>query len=112
MALVADIETRNWRQEFNAANNTPPEHPRSSTTDDIECFFSILRGTVGKHFTLKQVSLILCSVFVTKGSINEIKLCNLMCIPFGRVQLDAYWCPLDTYDCAGAVWMEKSLFRV
>ena len=74
MAIVADIETRNWRQEFNAANNFPPEHPRSSTTDDIECFFSILRGTVGKHFTLKQVSLILYSVFVTKKDplINEI----------------------------------------
>ena len=31
------------------------EHPCSSTTDDVECFFSILRDTVGKDFTLKQV---------------------------------------------------------
>lgn len=33
----------------------PPEHPRASTTDNVECFFSILRGFVGKHFTVKQV---------------------------------------------------------
>ena len=32
-----------------------PEHPRSSTTDDVECFFSVLRDMVGKDFTLKQV---------------------------------------------------------
>ena len=33
----------------------PPEHPRASTTDDVECFFSMLRDCVGKHFTVKQV---------------------------------------------------------
>ena len=33
----------------------PPEHPRASTTDDVECFFSVLRDVVGKHFTVKQV---------------------------------------------------------
>ena len=33
----------------------PPEHPRASTTDDVECFFSVLRDMVGKHFTVKQV---------------------------------------------------------
>lgn len=33
----------------------PPEHPRASTTDDVECFFSILRDFVGKHFTVEQV---------------------------------------------------------
>ena len=33
----------------------PPEHPRASTTDDVECFFSILRNFVGKHFTVEQV---------------------------------------------------------
>ena len=55
IALVADIETRNYRQEFNESNGIPPEHPRSSITDDIECFFSVLRDVVGKDFTLKQV---------------------------------------------------------
>lgn len=28
---------------------------RTSTTDDVECFFSVLRDTVGKYFTLKCV---------------------------------------------------------
>ena len=55
IALIADIETRNYRQEFNSRHGIPPEHPRSSTTDDIECFFSVLRDVVGKDFTLKQV---------------------------------------------------------
>ena len=31
------------------------EHPRASTTDDVECFFSVMRDLVGKDFTLKEV---------------------------------------------------------
>ena len=57
MALAANIETREWRRKYNAENGIPPEHPRASTTDDVECFFSILRDTVGKDFTLKEVKL-------------------------------------------------------
>lgn len=55
IALAADIETRQWRRGFNLMNGIPVEHPRSSTTDDVECFFSVVRDTVGKDFTLKQV---------------------------------------------------------
>ena len=55
IGLTADIETRLWRHSFNEANNIPHEHPRASTTDDVECFFSVLRDCVGKNFTLKQV---------------------------------------------------------
>lgn len=55
IALMANIESREWRRVRNENNAIPPEHPRSSTTDDIECFFSVLRDTVGKDFTLKQV---------------------------------------------------------
>lgn len=55
IALAADIETRQWRQRYLLTRGLPSEHPRSSTTDDVECFFSILRDTVGKDFTLKQV---------------------------------------------------------
>lgn len=32
-----------------------PEHPRASTSDDVECFFSTLRDSVGKDFTLQNV---------------------------------------------------------
>ncbi|XP_065889311.1 uncharacterized protein [Dysidea avara] len=55
IALVANTESREWRREYNIKNGIPPENPRSSTTDDVECFFSILRDTVGKDFTLKEV---------------------------------------------------------
>ena len=50
-----NIETREWRLEYNKNNGISPEHPRASTTDDVECFFSVLRDTVGKDFTLKVV---------------------------------------------------------
>ena len=56
MALVANIETREWRHRYNINNSIPLEHPRASTTDDVECFFSILRDTVGKDFTLQEVN--------------------------------------------------------
>lgn len=56
IAIAANIETRQWRRKFLQSLGLPPEHPRSSTTDDVECFFSILRDTVGKHFTLKEVN--------------------------------------------------------
>ena len=54
-AILADIESREWRRHFNRENSTAIEHPRASTTDDVECCFSILRDIVGKDFTLKDV---------------------------------------------------------
>ena len=56
MALVADIETREWRHRHNIDNSIPLEHARASTTDDVECFFSVLKDTVGKDFTLQEVN--------------------------------------------------------
>ena len=55
MALVANIETREWRYHYNVETGILPEHPRASTTDDVECFCSVLRDTVGKDFTLQEV---------------------------------------------------------
>ena len=55
VALVADIETTEWRRLEICQQSLPPEHPRASTTDDVECFFSVMRDMVGKNFTLKQV---------------------------------------------------------
>lgn len=54
-ALCADIESREWRHTFLESQGLPPAHPRSSTSDDVECFFSILRESVGKDFIVKQV---------------------------------------------------------
>lgn len=51
IALVANIETREWRR----TQPGPPEHPRASTSDDVECFFSIMRDQIGLNFTIKQV---------------------------------------------------------
>ncbi len=56
-ALLVNIESREWRRQFNAENTIPPEHPRASTTDDVECFFSVLRDMVGRDFTYKEVCL-------------------------------------------------------
>ena len=52
---MANIESRKWRREFNSEHSIPPEYPRASTTDDVECLFSVLRDCVGKDFTLKEV---------------------------------------------------------
>lgn len=34
--------------------STHLENPRSSTTDDVECFFSVMRDMIGQHFTVQQ----------------------------------------------------------
>ena len=57
IALTTTIESREWVRRRNRAMNLPPEHPRASTTDDVECFFSILRNMIGMHFTVKDVRL-------------------------------------------------------
>ncbi|XP_064406629.1 uncharacterized protein LOC135351537 [Halichondria panicea] len=51
IALTTNIESREWRRR----ENRDPEHPRASTTDDVECIFSIMRDMVGNHFTLQCV---------------------------------------------------------
>ena len=33
----------------------PVEHPRASTTDDVECFFSMMRDLLGSSFRLTTV---------------------------------------------------------
>ena len=53
-ALIANIETRELRRQRIAQHSLKPENPRASNTDDIECFFSVMRDHVGTNFTLKQ----------------------------------------------------------
>ena len=55
IAVVAHIETTEFRRIELLNEGLPPENPRASTTDDVECFFSVTRDLVGKNFTLKQV---------------------------------------------------------
>ena len=55
IAVTTDIESRELKRVVNMEEGLPAEHPRASTTDDLECFFSMLRDFVGQHFTVKQV---------------------------------------------------------
>ena len=54
IALTTNIESREARRCISRLN-LHIEHPRSSTTDDVECFFSVLRDMIERDFTLKQV---------------------------------------------------------
>ena len=72
MAIVAHIETTERRMEL-LDEGSPSENPRASTTDDVECFFSVARDIVGKNFTLKQVQLAwrkICSEFEKRVNPN------------------------------------------
>ena len=64
IALAANIESRRWRNHYTISNNLPLEHPRASSTDDVECFFSVLHDSVGKDFTMKEVIMSVLHVFV------------------------------------------------
>ena len=53
MAVITNIEGCEWRRRFNKERG--PEHPRASSTDDVECFFSMMRDGLGRNFTTKEV---------------------------------------------------------
>ena len=53
-ALVSGIESVEWKRRENVAIGRKTENPRSGTTDDVECMFSIMRDLTGKHFTLRE----------------------------------------------------------
>ena len=54
IALTTNIESVEWKRREYSALQRPMENPRSSTTDDVECMFSIMRDLTGKHFTLRE----------------------------------------------------------
>ena len=55
MALINNIEGREWHWRESGNKGLVAEHPRASTTDDVECFFSLMRDTIRQNFTTKQV---------------------------------------------------------
>lgn len=69
VTLIANIESREWRRQFCLKNGLPGEHPRASSSDDVECFFSVLRDNVGKDFTLKEVCFVKYILMVLNVSI-------------------------------------------
>ena len=55
--------------DTNASKMLPPEHPRASTTDAVECFFSLIRNMIGNHFTVKDIQFAwrkLCNEFTKR----------------------------------------------
>ena len=55
VGLVANLESRELRRIEHIQRNIKPEHPRSSSTDDVESFISLLHEILGLNFDLKQV---------------------------------------------------------
>ena len=55
IAVTTNIEGRERlkRQQINSESLL--EKPRASSTDDVECFFSMMRDTIGQNFTTKEV---------------------------------------------------------
>ena len=55
VALVTNIEGREWQRRECVINKEPLEHPRASTTDDVECLLSMMRDSISQNFTIKEV---------------------------------------------------------
>ena len=50
-SIVTNIEAQEWRIREGVNSGRQPEHPRASSADDVEeCFFSVLRDTIGCNF--------------------------------------------------------------
>ena len=56
VALITNIG-REWQLRDNIMNGRKAEQPRASNTDDVECFFSVMRDSIGRNFTTKEVKL-------------------------------------------------------
>lgn len=53
MAMTTNIESQEFRRR--QVPDDGIEHPRASSSDDVECFFSILHEHLGNDFTVKTV---------------------------------------------------------
>ena len=53
IALTTNIESCEWKRREYATLGHVQEHPRASSTDDVERLFSIMRDLSGKHFTVR-----------------------------------------------------------
>ena len=53
MALVANIESKELRRADFKTRGLQPEHPRTSSTDDVEGFFATLHQLLGPIFDHK-----------------------------------------------------------
>jgi hypothetical protein len=54
IGLIANIESREIRRVEYQARDMPFEHPRASSTDDVEGFFALMHDMLGDVFNIKQ----------------------------------------------------------
>ena len=54
VGLAANVESRLIRHAEYTAENMPPGHPRSSSTDDVERLMALLNEVFGPVFDLKE----------------------------------------------------------
>ena len=54
VGLLTNIEGTEMRR-CQMLPDRAPENPRSHSTDDVECLFSVMRDTIGRNFTAKEV---------------------------------------------------------
>ena len=53
IAVICNIEGREWRQRNIQSRRTKAENARAGTTDDVVCLFSIMRDTIGQNLQVK-----------------------------------------------------------
>ena len=53
VGLVANLETRQQRREEYIERDLPPEHPRASSTDDVEGIIALFHEVIGVVFDTK-----------------------------------------------------------
>ena len=67
LAVLTNVESQQYRRRQTAqCNDEVPEHPRSSSTDDVECFFPILHNQLGLYYDIKAIQQrwrVLCNEF-------------------------------------------------
>ena len=54
-ALLANIESQEFQRRQAAETHHAPEHTRASSSDDVECFFSILHNQLGQHYDINTI---------------------------------------------------------
>lgn len=54
VGLVANLETRQQRREEYTERDLPPEHPRASSTDDVEGIIALFHEVIGVVFDTKE----------------------------------------------------------
>ena len=54
VGLIANLATRELRRKEYKERDLPPEHPRASSTDDVEGIISLFHEVMGDNFDLKQ----------------------------------------------------------